>query len=98
MIGLITILCQPANHAPQSLDSQRVGAVGTFSQPMPTQPTEATNHVPAGWQSWQGLAGDANHVKASDDKHPDDPVGRLADFGMDDDPLSVPEGWEVVAE
>jgi hypothetical protein len=87
--------CQPANHAPESLDSQRVGAVGTFSQPMPTQPTEATNHAPAGWQSWQGLAGDANHVKASDDKPPADTVGKLAHFGMENDPLS---DWEVIAE
>ena len=65
----ITILSQPANHAPKSLDNQGFEPVGTSSQPMPTQPTAVTlkgehatrteadpvtNPAASGWQGWQG--------------------------------------------
>jgi len=90
----ITILSQPANHAPKSLASQRIDAVGTSSQPEPTQPTlsregaatsnaKVTSHASPGWQSWQELDGDANHLKASNGKHPRAPVGKLAHSGTE---------------
>jgi hypothetical protein len=98
----ITILSQPANQVPQSLDSQRIEAVGTSSQPGPTQPTlsqyrsatptqreattssaKAVNYTSSGWQSWQGLDGDANHSKASNGKQSGAPVGKLAHSGKE---------------
>jgi len=93
----ITILSQPANHAPKSLDNQGFEPVGTSSQPMPTQPTAValkgehatrtgadpvTNPVASGWQGWQELADDANHPKASNGKHPGIAVGELAHLGV----------------
>jgi len=93
----ITILSQPANHTPKTLVAQGSEPVGTSSQPEPTQPTAvapkgehatrtgadlATNPVSSGWQSWQELAGDANHTKSSNDKHSGVTVGKLAHLGM----------------
>jgi hypothetical protein len=93
----ITILSQPANHTPKTFVAQGSEPVGTSSQPEPTQPTAvapkgehatrtgadlATNPASSGWQSWQELAGDANHTKSSNDKHSGVTVGKLAHLGM----------------